>query len=73
MAGIVVVLSLVTCPSAAYARGSQAHQIVAVLALAELTPKARAELERLAAQEPGEALVSNSTWADEHENLAKAR
>jgi hypothetical protein len=60
-------------PSAANAWGGQGHQVVAGLALAQLTPKARAEVDRLLAQEPGETLVSISTWADEHKNPATAR
>ena len=42
------------------------HQVIAGLALAQLTPKAKAEVGRLLAQEPGETLVTISTWADEH-------
>ena len=59
--------------SVAHAWGSQGHQVVAGLALAQLTPKARTEIERLLAQEPGETLVSISTWADEHKNSSTAR
>lgn len=66
-------MSLVLAPSAAHAWGSQGHQVVAGLALAQLTPKSRAEVERLLAQEPGETLVSISTWADEHKNPASAK
>ena len=53
-------------------RGTEGHQVVAVLAQAQLTPKARTEVNRLFALEPGEALLSISTWADEHRNPATA-
>ena len=66
-------LSLVLGSAGVHAWGSQGHQVVAGLALAQLTPKARAEVDRLLAQEPGETLVSISTWADEHKNPTTAR
>ena len=37
---------------------------------AQLTPKARSEVDRLLALEPSETLASISTWADEHRNPA---
>ena len=52
--------------------GSEGHQVIASLAAARLTPVARAEVDRLLALEPGETLVSISTWADEHRNPAAA-
>lgn len=73
LGGLTLAFSLVLGPSTAYAWGSQGHQVVAGLALAQLTPKARAEVDRLLAQEPGETLVSISTWADEHKNPTTAR
>ena len=73
VAGLAVAMSLVLGPSIAHAWGGQGHQVIAGLALAQLTPKARAEVDRLLAQEPGETLVSISTWADEHKNPATAR
>lgn len=57
-------------PSAAMAWGSDGHQVIAKLALAQLTPSARAEVGRLLALEPGATLASISTWADEHRNPA---
>ena len=51
---------------------TQGHQITASLASARLTAKARLEVDRLLALEPGETLASISTWADEHRNLASA-
>ena len=53
--------------------GSQGHQVIAGLALSQLTPKARAEVDKLLALDPGETLVSVSTWADEHRSPATAR
>lgn len=70
---LAVVLSLVLGPSAAYAWGSQGHQVIAGLAMAQLTPKAKAEVNRLLALDPGETLMTISTWADEHKNPATAR
>jgi nuclease S1 len=58
--------------SVAHAWGSEGHQVVALIAQSQLTPKARVEVERLLAQEPGETLASVSTWADEHRNPSTA-
>lgn len=66
-------ISLMPGSAAAHAWGSQGHQVIAGLALAQLTPKARAEVDRLLSLEPGETLVSVSTWADEHKNPSTAR
>lgn len=52
--------------------GTQGHHVAANIAQAKLTPRARAELDRLLALEPGETLASISTWADEHRNPAAA-
>ena len=70
---LVAMLSLMLGATVAHAWGSQGHQVIAGLALAQLTPKARAEVDRLLAQEPGETLMSISTWADEHKNPSTAR
>ncbi len=56
----------------ARAWGSQGHQVIATIASAQLTAKARAEVDRLLAAEPGETLTSISTWADEHRNPTTA-
>jgi hypothetical protein len=40
--------------------------VIATLAQSRLTPAARREVNRLLALEPGQTLVSISTWADEH-------
>jgi hypothetical protein len=50
----------------AHAWGAQGHRVIATLAEKELTPAARKEVKRLLAMEPGQTLVSISTWADEH-------
>ena len=54
------------CGLDAHAWGAQGHRVVATLAEKELTPAARKEVSRLLALEPGQTLVSVSTWADEH-------
>ena len=56
----------------AFAWGTEGHQVVAGLAEAQLLPKARTEVERLLALEPGQTLVSISKWADEHRSPARA-
>ena len=52
--------------STALAWGTEGHQTVALLAEKDLSPTARAEVNRLLALEPGATLASISTWADEH-------
>lgn len=52
--------------SPALAWGSEGHQVIATLAEQQLSPTARAEVQRLLALEPGATLASVSTWADEH-------
>ena len=54
------------CSPDAHAWGAQGHRVIATLAQSQLTPAARREVNRLLALEPGESLVSISTWADEH-------
>jgi len=61
-----------TTVSVAHAWGTEGHQVVALIAQSQLTPKARVEVDRLLAQEPGETLASVSTWADEHRNPSRA-
>ena len=56
--------------STAHAWGNERHQVVASLAQAQLTTKAKAEVDKLLALEPGKTLASISTWADEHRNPA---
>lgn len=50
----------------AHAWSAQGHRVIATLAQSQLTPAARREVYRLLALEPGQTLVSISTWADEH-------
>src|SRR5690606_34342037 len=49
----------------AHAWGHAGHRIVAELAWAQLTPQARAGVNRLLALEPGASLASAASWADE--------
>ena len=65
-------LLLVFCGlgSPAFAWGSQGHQVIASVAWSALTPKAREEVSRLLALEPGQTLESIATWADEHRSPA---
>ena len=65
-------LLLIACPLAtqALAWGEQGHTVVASIAWQGLQPKARQEVARLLALEPGQTLESISTWADEHRSAA---
>lgn len=65
-------LLLAALPIPARAWGAQGHQVVANLAQAQLSAKAKREVDRLLALEPGETLASISTWADEHRSPATA-
>jgi hypothetical protein len=65
-------LVLVLLPTAVQAWGEQGHQVVANLAQAQLSVKAKRAVERLLALEPGQTLASISTWADEHRSPATA-
>ena len=65
-------LILVLLPTAVQAWGGQGHQVVANLAQAQLSAKAKLAVVRLLALEPGETLASISTWADEHRSPATA-
>lgn len=65
-------LPVVGTPLQAFAWGTEGHQVIASLAQAQLTPKARREVERLLALEPGQTMASISTWADEHRNPSSA-
>nr|WP_245966004.1 S1/P1 nuclease [Pseudorhodoferax soli] len=59
-------------PSTANAWGQRGHRLIAELAQTQLTPKARLEVARLLAPEPGATLASISTWADEQRSPATA-
>ena len=73
LVGPVLSLLLVLNFSPAHAWGAQGRQVIAGLALAQLTLKVRIEVDRLLAQQPGETLISISMWADEHKNPITAR
>jgi hypothetical protein len=64
MARQLVSFFLALLASAAHAWGTQGHYVVADLAYAQLTAKAKAEVDRLLAIEPGATLASISAWAD---------
>ena len=71
--GAALVASVFTATvSTAHAWGTEGHQVIALIAQSQLTAKARAEVDRLLAQEPGATLTSISTWADEHRNPSTA-
>ena len=65
-------LALALVPNVVLAWGSEGHQVIALIADAKLSSKARAEVDRLLAQEPGQTLATISTWADEHRNPTTA-
>ena len=68
-----LLLSIVLSPQLALAWGAVAHRAIAAEAYAQLSLKARAEVDSLLALEPGATLASISTWADEHRSPATAR
>ncbi|SDP92937.1 S1/P1 Nuclease [Rhodoferax sp. OV413] len=63
---------VLTTLSVAHAWGTEGHQVIALIAQSQLSPKAKAEVDRLLAQESGDTLPSISTWADEHRNPSTA-
>jgi len=65
---IVLSLVLALLAAAAHAWGTQGHQVVALLAEQQLTPKAKEQVLKLVALEPGATLASISTWADKRRN-----
>lgn len=66
-------LPLAFLPAASFAWGAKAHRAIATEAYAQLSPKARTDVDTLLALEPGATLASISTWADEHRSPATAR
>ena len=58
-------LILLAVAAPAFGWSKQGHQLVGSLAEADLTPAARAEVQRLLAGEPDPTLAGVSTWADE--------
>lgn len=65
-------LFIVFAAGTAHAWGTQGHQVIANLAYAQLTAKAKVEVDRLLAVEPGATLASISIWADETRNKTTA-
>ncbi len=58
-------LLLLAFAAPAFAWSKQGHQLVGSLAESDLTPAARAEVDRLLAGEPDPTLAGVATWADE--------
>jgi len=58
-------LILLAVAAPAFGWSKQGHQLVGELAERDLTPAARAEVQRLLAGEPNPTLAGVSTWADE--------
>ncbi len=67
----VICIALGVTP-AANAWGPQGHEVVAALAQARLTARAKTEVDKLLALEPGATLASISKWADEQRSSATA-
>jgi hypothetical protein len=65
---VVTTMAMLAMSAIAHAWGAEGHQVIALMSQSQLTPAAKAEINRLLALEPGETLVSISTWADEHRN-----
>jgi nuclease S1 len=63
--GAIVVLWNLFASSDAMAWGAEGHRLIAKLAEQQLSPAARAGVERLLRQDPGATMESVSTWADE--------
>jgi len=60
-------------PVPSLAWGTQGHQVVALMAQAQLSPYAQKEVDRLLTLEPEATLASIATWADVHHNRTTAR
>ncbi len=67
-----LLLLLISCAlsTPVLAWGAQGHTVVAAIAWQGLQPRARQEVARLLALEPGQTLESIATWADEHRSAA---
>lgn len=61
----VTFVALLACASAAFAWGPRGHRIVAMLAEAQLTPQARAEVQKLLALRGVRHLDDIANWADD--------
>lgn len=64
--GALFFIAVLALPVTSKAWGPQGHQTIATLAQEQLSPATRKAVQRLLAQEPGQTLVSISTWADEN-------
>jgi hypothetical protein len=69
---VIICLAAAVLSQIAMAWGADGHQIIAMLAEAQLSPAAKKEVDRLLSLEPGQTLASISTWADEHRNPSTA-
>lgn len=67
----ITVFGLLPLPSMAW--GRLGHEVMASMSYEQLTPKAKAEVDRLLALEPDATLGSISTWADDHRNQTTAK
>ena len=67
---LLVILLCCMAMARAFAWGAQGHEVIANLAWQGLQPKARQDVARLLALEPGQTLESVATWADEHRSAA---
>ena len=65
MKRVLSALFLLALAAPAFGWSKQGHQLVGSLAEADLSPAARAEVDRLLAGEPDPSLAGVSTWADE--------
>lgn len=72
IASTAIALSLIVFSGHAFAWGSQAHQIIATLADAQISPATRLRVQQLLDIEPDSTLVSISKWADETRNPSTA-
>ncbi|HEV2562268.1 MAG TPA: S1/P1 nuclease [Rhizomicrobium sp.] len=57
-------IAAVVMPSAAWAWGSEGHEIVALIAASELSPAAKFQVEQLLGGNAANAMADASTWAD---------
>ena len=62
---LVMLAASLLCAPAAFAWGPRGHRIVAMLAEAQLTPQARAEVEQLLALQGARHLSDIAVWADD--------
>jgi hypothetical protein len=69
---LVALVLAALAPLHAFAYGTEGHQMVAALAEQHLSERARTDVGRLLALEPGSTLVSISTWADETKSSSTA-